>query len=163
MFHQARRRTAARKQRLRDPAQREDITKRNAIESPLLRLPPEIRNGIYTYVFGNTRYLFRDYHFSIRTPVTFTPDKVEYQRLSLPLVCRQLHHETRLLPYELGTFDFVEWLGRSHITFRAIKNFLTERSQSQIEALHTLTLSHDEKEKAINGNAMYWAKRLGIE
>ena len=149
MFHQARRRTAARKQRLRDLAQREDMcdlynlaqvlhnsqsffsTKRNAIESPLLRLPPEIRNGIYTYVFGNTRYLFRDYHFSIRTPVTFTPDKAEYQRLSLPLVCRQLHHETRLLPYELGTFHFVEWLNNSDITFRAIKNFLTERSQSQ--------------------------------
>ncbi|RYN45912.1 hypothetical protein AA0118_g12718 [Alternaria tenuissima] len=54
MVNQARRKAATSKQRHRDLAQREEITKRNAIESPLLRLPPEIRNGIYAYVFGNT-------------------------------------------------------------------------------------------------------------
>ncbi|CAN9334720.1 unnamed protein product [Alternaria alternata] len=152
---------ARRKQRHRDLAQREETAKRNAIESPLLRLPPEIRNGIYAYVFGNTRYRFRP---NIRPqvyPVVFKPDQTEYRHPNLPLVCRQLYHETRLLPYKLGTFSFTMWLAfpfNDPLLYLDIEAFLSKRSKSEVEALQTLT--HENPK--ITGSGMYWAERLGL-
>ncbi|RYN15629.1 hypothetical protein AA0120_g12343 [Alternaria tenuissima] len=160
MLHQARRKAATSKQRLRDPPQRKEITKRNAIESPLLRLPPEIRNGIYAYVFGNTRYRFQP---NIRPggfPVVVKPDQTEYRHPNLPLVCHQLYHETRLLPYKLGTFSFEQWHAYSlddPFFFSDIRTFLSKRSKSEVEALQTLAF------KDSTGNGMYWAKQLGLK
>lgn len=80
------------------------------------RLPGELRNQIYTYIF---------------TPVTISlvrkkglngkPQKsgLELRRhstkpwgMSLLLVCRQMHGETALLPYDVNSFHF-----SSHATF----------------------------------------------
>ncbi|OWY42208.1 hypothetical protein AALT_g11440 [Alternaria alternata] len=165
MLHQARRKDATSKQRLRDRAQREEITKRTAIESPLLRLPPEIRNGIYAYVFGNKRYRLWPKIRPGGSPVVVKPDQTEYRHPNLPLVCRQLYHETRLLPYKLGTFSFDQWPYHSlddPLIFLSVRIFLSKRSKSEVEALQTLNFNYCFEDSKITGNGMYWAERLGL-
>ncbi|KAI4920429.1 hypothetical protein J4E85_009196 [Alternaria conjuncta] len=44
--------------RLRERAPRDKITEANATNSPLLRLPGELRNIIYAYVFGDNKWTF---------------------------------------------------------------------------------------------------------
>jgi hypothetical protein len=75
---------------------------RNDRESPLLRLPQEIRDQIYGYVFTHDTYIFR----SISPRVA---GLVQSKATSVGLVsaCRRLHHETALLPFTLGSFHCV--------------------------------------------------------
>jgi hypothetical protein len=136
--------------------------KRNAIESLLLRLPSEIRKGIYAYGLGNTRYRFRPNIQPGRFPVVVKPDQTEYRYPNLPLVCGQLYHETRLLPYKLGTFSFDQWHGYSRddpLFSFDIRKFLLKRSKSEVKALQTLTF----KDLKTTGNRMHWAKQLGFK
>ncbi|KAF2825112.1 hypothetical protein CC86DRAFT_271792, partial [Ophiobolus disseminans] len=62
-----------------------------------LDLPGELRNQIYDYVFDQTCHI---------------PKRGEYHsgNISHPVVllhtCRQIHHETQLLPYKRFTFSF---------------------------------------------------------
>lgn len=73
---------------------------RNAQESPLLRLPPELRNRIWTYVLS--------------TKDDITPDadgkdfkwNLEEIHLDIIGVCRQTYAETAMLPFALGSFRF---------------------------------------------------------
>jgi hypothetical protein len=118
-----------------------NIAHRNATFSPLLRLPPEIRNTIYTFVFGIGTILMIHlrYGLSCRTEGS----------LNLLRVCRQVYTETCLLPYKLNTFDFV---GGSACV---IKKFLAMRNEAQIAVLS----------KVKNGDsgvhtAVIWEERL---
>jgi hypothetical protein len=71
-----------------------------------LLLPAELRNHIYAYVLGGetfTIHCWRRY-----TPYGFETRILRKRRafLALLAVCRQLHYETRLLPFRLNVFRF---------------------------------------------------------
>ncbi|KAF2831587.1 hypothetical protein CC86DRAFT_141197 [Ophiobolus disseminans] len=90
------------------------IARRNASESPLLRLPGEIRNNIYAHiltgwelrvVFGN---VFKTVRLEIRDSdpsATYPPRTTEARSLlACTRVCRQIHDETALLLFQHVTF-----------------------------------------------------------
>jgi hypothetical protein len=75
--------------------------------SPLLRLPPELRYRIWTLVIGVP---------ILRTPLRTTPEDKRVQPLKLPITegkkawallrtCRQIYAETALLPYKSSIFS----------------------------------------------------------
>ncbi|CAO2656919.1 Nn.00g057220.m01.CDS01 [Neocucurbitaria sp. VM-36] len=111
-------------------AKRDEMILKNKMNSPLLRLPGEVRNQIYSYIFNG---------YEVEPSVKFpelNPRRVKgchlrcriygseewkdfntWDRLlGLTNVCHQLHGETRLLPFRLNTFqvryeeDFDFWL-----------------------------------------------------
>lgn len=80
----------------------------NQTQSPLLRLPAELRNSVYTYALGGHRI-------SIGAPYSLDPgemtviesDDCQYPAsalLGLTLACRQTHAETRDQVFELNEF-----------------------------------------------------------
>lgn len=93
---------------IHDPATRTEITARNTKDSPLLRLPGEIRNEIYAYVYEECRgiYVFdppkppseRTKKGEIKTASTATP-KPQVRLHPLLLTCRQTHDETGLMAF----------------------------------------------------------------
>ncbi len=75
--------------------------RQNQQQSPLLRLPPELRNKIYGYVLGGKVFQFRSekYHELVKSSMK------KKQNLALLGVCRQVYAETALLPFTLSTFS----------------------------------------------------------
>jgi hypothetical protein len=69
-------------------------TRRNRQISPLLRLPGEIRNSIYGYMFASERIIFA------RRSGASVEDTPPEPRLSFGLLrtCREINAETNLLP-----------------------------------------------------------------
>ena len=74
----------------------------NARDSPLLRLPPELRNQIYANIFRN-----------ILVPI-WQHKKIPGAAFAL-FTCRQLRYETSALLYTQATFDFRGYEGYSFI------------------------------------------------
>jgi hypothetical protein len=76
-----------------------DSTQRNATSSPLLKLPGELRNHIYEYVFAGQIY-------RPISPVcnNSVPDQGRMQH-SLLRTCRQTNAEAKHLPLALGTIS----------------------------------------------------------
>jgi hypothetical protein len=80
-------------------------------QSPLLSLPAEIRNRIYRYAIGHHKFqmvktMYKDYY-ELRCISGGRSDNqpgIWNEIHNLPRTCRQLHKETRLLPYTLNTF-----------------------------------------------------------
>lgn len=79
---------------------------------PLLRLPAEIRNRVYFFVFRST------IKFRVKGPWVYKRDKDDVsgfrevirtnaplQFLSVLLTCRQIYNETRLLPFSTNILD----------------------------------------------------------
>lgn len=111
--------------------------------SPLLCLLPELRNKIYEHVFGgNTIYIFNTSFSSKRYECAIANrlnpnemwNRVQMFRASTALTrtSRQLHKETRLLPFVHGKFswngpylyhwksrNFAKWLNRIDDVIRA--------------------------------------------
>jgi hypothetical protein len=85
---------------------------RNATTSPLLRLPGEIRNFIYEYVFReDARYNLAAKTFPKEQPTLEDVRDIRLfpvvpHRLALVRTCRQLYIETALLPLQFNTFVF---------------------------------------------------------
>jgi len=152
-------------------------TELNAIQSPLFRLPAEIRNQIYTYIFNDTLYTLnldkwrddRTVNFFTRCPPPF----YRYlDRVLLPFACRQLHHETSLLPYQLATFDFgsayVGCGGEVHRN-QLIKAFLKARTRAQLENIGQMQVYFDMHRRQclgfesgmMTGDGAFWAAKLG--
>jgi hypothetical protein len=77
-------------------------TARNALASPLLLLPAELRNKIYAYVIQNGTY-YLDYCKWMRVSSTVSPRR---GWLGLLYTCRQVNAEAALLPYTLNIFHF---------------------------------------------------------
>lgn len=75
-----------------------DSSEINRKGSPLLRLPAELRHRIFTYALSD-RVLVRP---AISSAIHNGSASSMH---NLPLVCRQLYHETHLLVYRLGLFD----------------------------------------------------------
>jgi len=103
-------------------------TRLNATQSPLLCLPAEIRNAIYTHVFSDQIY---EYKASGSDAVSIAC-RAEYSCLGLLLASRQVHHETALLPYKLATFVLDD--GCAFLPEETPK-FLSKRSEAQLAAL----------------------------
>ena len=93
-----------------------DSAKRNSIESPLLRLPPELRNKIWQYALGEHCIDIRDLNTeeptaSIHDNHTPSPDPHHHPlfirpTFQLPKVCRQTYLESSPYIYTLNTFAF---------------------------------------------------------
>ena len=75
-------------------------TLQNQLNSPLLRLPAEIRNKIYTYVSLSTTIKV------IGVLEDLSPNCTFYLRApGFVKSCKQIHHEATTLLYSLATFD----------------------------------------------------------
>jgi hypothetical protein len=85
-------------------------------QSPLLRLPAEIRNQIYEYVMCNQTIAI-----NARPPRSV---------FSLPRTCRQIYHETELLFYSGNTFQTREDI--------VLKEWLAARSARQLAAIQSV-------------------------
>ncbi|KAF1360416.1 hypothetical protein EJ07DRAFT_177115 [Lizonia empirigonia] len=78
--------------------------KQNSL-TPLLQLPPEVRNQIWEYALGGNVFEIT----SSRKVQTRRRTKESVQpKHAFPLlgVCRQIYAETALLPYKANAFDF---------------------------------------------------------
>ncbi|RYN20456.1 hypothetical protein AA0112_g10709 [Alternaria arborescens] len=160
------------------------ITESNAVQSPLLRLPAEIKTMIYTYVFDEVVQInkypwFLNYHVSLRPRQFSDYDRYpsstycEHNFLSLLHVSRQIHQETALLPYKLATFDFdtlptEELEDDEDNMFSAIRVFLEKRTRKQVEALAKLEIyilnDHVPNIGELeSGTGMYWVTELNCE
>ncbi|KAI4920422.1 hypothetical protein J4E85_009189 [Alternaria conjuncta] len=130
--------------RHRSETERDDIYKSNATDSPLLRLPGEIRNMIFGWVFRGVEYGLSDAYWThdsvVRMQIENTSGSHALHDVKLLLVCRQVHAETALLPYNLGSFgirgedeswEYYEWL-------HALEKFLKRRTEEQIGAISRL-------------------------
>jgi len=91
-------------------------------------------------------------------------------RVVLPFACRQLHHETSLLLYQLATFDFgTAFLDHKDIfpENRAMKAFLKARTKAQLENLGQVQVEVKWKQgygmdsRMMTGDGAYWAAKLG--
>jgi hypothetical protein len=105
--------------------------------SPLLRLPAEIRNQIYNYVIGR-------HHYEIRTRgssgITYylspgsasSPSWREQNGLSQ--TCRQLHHETSALPFRNNMFGIR--MMEDHSTLNKWMGLLQPYQASAIQSIY---------------------------
>jgi hypothetical protein len=103
-----------------DPHLTKDSIKHHP-ESPLLRMPAEIRNKIFRYALGG------------RTLVIHRPDMItnrEKNSLALLATCRQLYAETALVPFCANIFGFQ--------SDRALLNFMTHRLPVQRDAVASI-------------------------
>ncbi|KAJ4987365.1 hypothetical protein SVAN01_07103 [Stagonosporopsis vannaccii] len=73
--------------------------------SPLLFLPAELRNIIWTLVLGET-IVSIDCEIRIPWGIRVKNSTAKQHNLALLRTCRQIHNETRLLPFILNTFQF---------------------------------------------------------
>ena len=76
------------------PAETTAIASRNDRESPLLKLPGEIRNRIYRYAAVNS------------TVIHLHPDMAKPRHPNIMLACRRLYSEVRASYYEANEFSF---------------------------------------------------------
>jgi hypothetical protein len=111
-----------------------DSTARNQTESLLLRLPPEIRNTIYTYILGGRRVSLDE---SGRLPnqVVATIKGAENEKLigevlNITMACRQTHSESIILFFALNEFGGKD-LGRAS-GFARFVDGITEQQQAVI-------------------------------
>jgi len=77
-----------------------EATAANQRNSPLLRLPAELRNLVYRYALGDRTLIL-----STRNRKTLRLRRRDTPAFSLLAVCTQIHSEAALLPYSLNTFD----------------------------------------------------------
>lgn len=94
--------------------------RRNATESPLLRLPAEIRNKIWQFTLGYHRimiyYQFANIYGIGRRAIQLahsvyagdptTEGSIVQPGFALPIVCRQTYVEAFAMVYSLNTFNF---------------------------------------------------------
>ncbi|KAF2121366.1 hypothetical protein BDV96DRAFT_682612 [Lophiotrema nucula] len=128
----------------------EELWDYNISQSPLLRLPRELRDQIYDLVFvGEHVHVTYDQNkrrlSSVSLPHSLNPFRVgSYDELeksdfprstTLSPVCRQLHLETELLPYQSNVWSFA--------TYTALNQFLADRQRlplTHLKSLQTLFL-----------------------
>lgn len=69
------------------------------IESPLLRLPGELRTHIYRYVFGGETFICSERSAAIAK-------ETQRRKVNCLRISYQIWSEARSLPFHLNTFDF---------------------------------------------------------
>ncbi|KAI8940193.1 hypothetical protein NX059_003899 [Plenodomus lindquistii] len=104
------------------------ICKENA-SSPLLRLPPEIRNRIWEFALGVSAFPARMQGDTIVISQSYwtTGKKTVFPLL---YVCRQIYGEAALIPYHANIFDFT--VAPKPIEF----HFISMVGQENIRAVH---------------------------
>ncbi|KAF1959414.1 hypothetical protein CC80DRAFT_379871, partial [Byssothecium circinans] len=68
-------------------------------QAPLLRLPTEIREQIWSEVLGGKTFQ-QTYNQGRNQPSKFRPNRDRKHGLALPLTCRQIYAETASMPYK---------------------------------------------------------------
>ncbi|KAH4026227.1 hypothetical protein HBI24_158760 [Parastagonospora nodorum] len=81
------------------PAQLQ-IFDRNQEESPLLRLPAELRNQIWEYVFTGSEFWVKRFRSFFESHMCCPP----HPTMGVLYTCRQMYQETALLPAQLSVF-----------------------------------------------------------
>jgi hypothetical protein len=129
---------------------------RNQQQSPLLRLPGEIRNRIYEYALGGViLYVYRPskspkpYHLLVRqagSSLSSASSTGPSHTFSLTRVSRQIHAETQHLPVPLTHFRVRGGAG----SFNA---FLDRLSDSQRSAITTIQIASLEAYRAAH---LWW-------
>ncbi|OSS49745.1 hypothetical protein B5807_05819 [Epicoccum nigrum] len=120
--------------------EKETITCRNQEESPLLRLPAELRTKIYEFAIGG--YVIELFE-SKKKPCYNVLSQADghYTAFAKPTVlseiCRQLYKETAFLPYSLNTFH-----GHLRRIHRFLKS-LTMAQRKQIKSLEIFFIRND--------------------
>jgi len=119
----------------------------NQRESPLLQMPPEIRNMIYTYVFKGLNWRIYKTKWSI--------ERLERRRNDLALLgtCRQISAETALLPFVLGRFDF-RWFKFSTESGIGLFKTISAAQLGAIQSISRFYLSTTESELRRNLNIL---------
>ncbi|KAI4917556.1 uncharacterized protein J4E92_008950 [Alternaria infectoria] len=139
------------------------LTELNSVDSPLLRLPAEIRVMIFNHVFSGEKYLFHRHEVLADAILVSCGRSFTELNMSLLLVSRQAHAETALLPYKLSTLCFPSQSGWS--TWQhSIKLFLEERSVEQIKAIVCLQAHVVTYDPQWGGEktGVWWANKLGV-
>ena len=146
------------------------------MQSPLLRLPPEVRDIVYSYVYCGQYFLLDklDRCYKRRVKTSKSLDRA----LGLPLASRQLKQETALLSYKLAMFyfnicheDTFDKYGRliKNVHYQQqcemLRSFLEKRSLEQIKVLSGVGFQAynkvTRKHEMIMGNGAYWVKERG--
>lgn len=118
-----------------------DISARNAQDSPLLRLPGEIRNGIYAYVNENCR---RIHCFNPPAPLSKRTQKAKTSTAPTPkrqlhhsllATCRQTHSETAMLHFCQPHFRPPHLLVNSLSAFLEIPTSMSHRQRTHMTEL----------------------------
>ncbi|KZM21894.1 DNA binding [Ascochyta rabiei] len=99
----------------------------------LLALPAELRNIIWALVLGDTTF---DVKCKVQIPWGTTITNITAQTNSLALLrtCRQIHSETRLLPFRLNKFRF-----SSEDAFKPWLSKFAKTQQAAITEVHLVT------------------------
>jgi len=118
--------------RLNNSAMAQEIPA-NQRNSPLLRLPAELRNQIYKYALGGHIVLLGTTHELVypRKPRLYPEEPISH--FALLRVCSQIHAEAALLPYSLNIFHFFT-------DPSSINAFMSSISTSQLGALTILVI-----------------------
>jgi hypothetical protein len=126
----------------KSPKTRLTIPRRSALNkfnSPLLRLPGELRNRIYAYIFDKQDYIFTLYNVG-EYDARFHPISYRKYNLSLLATSRQIYTETALLPYKLGRFHY-QFLELAEVEWRYYLECFTEwRSEAQIRSTRSISV-----------------------
>ncbi|CAE7000757.1 hypothetical protein CFE70_001059 [Pyrenophora teres f. teres 0-1] len=130
-------------------AAHDHITQLNATNSPLLRLPAELRNQIYEYALGG--HIF---YFYTECSNEYPHDRFFHNDIALVYVCRQLNAETALLPYALNSFIY-RYYGRD-----SAENFVHQRSLEQLRVMKSIRLLNSELGLQVSGNGMCIAEHF---
>lgn len=119
-------------------------TLHNQNNSPLLKLPAELRNKIYHYVFsGHVISISQRYWAAKHTCVYLKEDclnkeaRSQAEFLALTATCRQIHHETYLFPFALSELRLNAYL---NLDFRVIQIFLDSLSAEKRAAITKLSV-----------------------
>lgn len=126
---------------------------RNQVESPLLRLPREIRREIFEYVLGGEILLLHIALWEDEPTKVYRKDRGPNKLSSLE-VCHQLYYELKLLPFKLSIFedDFEHW------NCQCMCQWLGERlAPEQRDAIKTIRIRVDflPHEKLIDRYSMF--------
>jgi len=119
------------------------LTTQNRLLSPLLRLPGELRNAIYTYAFTESNILVRRYaspSFQIRVepsgyPRTTTRRYPLYQLLNQRAICREIYSETTGLIFRSNEFRF------HHV--EVITHFVRDMPRVHLDQIENVRLAFD--------------------
>jgi hypothetical protein len=121
-----------------------------------LRLPPEVRNSIYVYVFGARHIKLASKFNSTSRPYQYVPEGIvrpanngskdarentygkPSHTFALLKTCRQIHAETHMLPFELNTFD----ISRHDSEINPLKLW-SETLAKQLRAIRTVRIQTD--------------------
>jgi len=139
-------------------------SRQNQLQSPLLRLPAELRNQVYNYALSdwNIRIFYQEYsmkpvkHMSaICRPTYNTGSWIPTNKaiLSLPSVCRQLNMETKLLPFTLNNEFGLE-------TTRCLEKFIERLGHERRSLIANVRLEVSDQTTGIRRDAIAWLRSV---